>query len=172
MAGKKTVTLRTHIAQAPGRPATGRSATGAGSDVERDTCGLGLAPADEARPPRAGAAWPPRMALARTLWLCIWVRVMLITRNWHSTLGTLCSHYKSKVGYGSAKPEVWDRKYGQCPIRDGDRFDPIDLCTHIAPGAHGITEPVSDFNFSSRGRQFQSGRSGPLEAPRQKPSSA
>ena len=64
------MTLRTQIGQTPGRPATGHSTTGAGSDAQRDCCGLGLAPADEARPPRAGAAWPPRMAPVETPWLC------------------------------------------------------------------------------------------------------
>ena len=89
-----------------------------------------------------------------------------------------------EVGYGSAKrkyevggmDEVWNRKYEPGPIRDGDRFDRIDLCACspriYAPRAHGITELVSGLNFSYRGRQFQSGRSGPLEAPRQKRSSA
>ena len=68
--------------------------------------------------------------------------------------------------------EVWNRKYEPGPIRDGDRFDRIDLCAYSASGALGITELVSDLNFCSRGRQFQSGRSGPLEAPQQKLSSA
>ena len=75
------MTLRTHIDQEPGRAATGRSATGAGSDAQRDTCGRGLAAADEARPPRAGAAWPPRMAPVETPWLCTWARVPLAARN-------------------------------------------------------------------------------------------
>ena len=61
------MTPRTQISQAPGRPATGRFTTGAGSDTRRDYCGPGLAPADEARPPSAGAAWPPRMGPAIVL---------------------------------------------------------------------------------------------------------
>ena len=76
-----------------------------------------------------------------------------------------------KYGVGGMD-EVWNRKYEPGPIRDGDRFDRIDLCAYSAPEAHGITELVSDLNFSSRGRQFQRGRSRPLEAPRQKLSSA
>ena len=68
--GKKPVTLRTQIARAPSRPAAGPSATGAGSDARRDRCGCGLVIADEARPPRADAAWPPRMAPAGPQWLC------------------------------------------------------------------------------------------------------
>ena len=68
--------------------------------------------------------------------------------------------------------EVWNPKDEPGPIRDRDRFDPIDLCAFSVPGKHGVTELVSDLNFSYRGRQFQSGRSGPLEAPRLKHSSA
>ena len=71
------MTPRTQIGQTPGRLATGRSATGTGSDARRDTCGLGLALADEARPPSAGAAWPPCMAPAGLLWLCTWARVLM-----------------------------------------------------------------------------------------------
>ena len=36
---KKSMTLRTQIACAPGRPAAGPFAVGGGSDAERDTCG-------------------------------------------------------------------------------------------------------------------------------------
>ena len=119
------MTLRTHIDQTPGRAATGRSATGAGSDVERDTCGRGLAPADEARPPRAGAAWPPRRAPARPQWLSTWARVPLAAKPEDSyTMIRLGSDW-AKVGYGSAKrkygvgsmDEVWSRRYELGPIR-------------------------------------------------------
>ena len=72
------MTLRTQMAQALGRAATGRYTTGAGSDVERDTCGRWLAHADEARPPNA---WLPLMGLARPLWLCTWTRVPLAATN-------------------------------------------------------------------------------------------
>ena len=63
--GEKTVTLRTQIARIPGRPAAGPSVTGAGSDAEQDHCGCGLVLIDKARPPRAGAAWPPCMGPRR-----------------------------------------------------------------------------------------------------------
>ena len=174
------MTLRTQIAWMPGRPATGPSITGAGSVAQRDRHGLQQVPADEARSPRAGAAWPPRMAPVEPQWLCMRARVPLAATNCDSLAMVRSGSDGTEVGYGSAKrkygvggmDEVWNRKYEPGPIRDGDRFDRIDLCAYSAPGAHGITELVSDLNFSSRGRQFQSGRSGPLEAPRQKLSSA
>ena len=84
------MTLRTQIAQAPGRPAAGRSATGAGSDDERDCCGRRLIPADKAKPPRAGAAWLPSMGLARHLRLCTWARDMSMLRKGGWTLGVPC----------------------------------------------------------------------------------
>ena len=62
---EKNMTLRTQIVRASGQPASGSSATGAESDAKWNTYGRGLDPADEARPPGAGAAWPPRMAPAR-----------------------------------------------------------------------------------------------------------
>ena len=75
------MTLRTQIARAPGRPAAGPSPASAGSNAQRDCCDCELAVADEARPPSAGAAWPPPMALARPQWLCMWARVPLAARN-------------------------------------------------------------------------------------------
>ena len=142
IAGKKTVTLRTQIARAPGRPATGRITTGAGSDARRDTCGRCLVPADEARPPRTGAAWPPSMAPARPPQLHSEARVPLAARNCSSLAKVRPGSDGAEVGYGSAKrkcgvggmDEVWTR-YG--PILGGDRFNRIDLCELSAPGARG-----------------------------------
>ena len=62
--GKKNMTLGTRIARVTGYPAASHSATGAGSDAERDHNGRKLAPAYKVVPPLAGAAWPPRMAPA------------------------------------------------------------------------------------------------------------
>ena len=113
------------MARAPGRAATGRSATGAGSDVERDHCGRRLAPADEARPPSAGAVWPPRMAPVEPQWLCMRARVPLAATNCDSLAMVRSGSDGTEVGYGSAKrkygvggmDEVWNRKYERDPIR-------------------------------------------------------
>ena len=131
------MTLRTHIDQEPGRAATGRSATAAGSDVERDTCGRWLAPADEMRPPRAGAAWPPRMAPARPWWLCMRAQVPLAATNCDSLVMVRLGSDGAKVGYGSAKQKYGVGSMNRSAIRNGDRFDPIDLCVRGAPRARG-----------------------------------
>ena len=67
--------------------------------------------------------------------------------------------------------EVWNRKYEPGPIRDGDRFDPNDLCAYSAPGARTGLQSWCPTSTSALA-EFQSGRSGPLEAPRQKLSPA
>ena len=57
-------------------------------------------------------------------------------RNCHSSIIIRLGNNEPEVGYGSAKQkygvggmdQVWNRKYEPGPIRDGDRFNRIDIC--------------------------------------------